>query len=113
MAGWPGRVAVAVVRGDPPEVYLAEDATVLSRVLAVRVVARLHPRDASPDVIERIREALLEERWGDAVGEWIALTDEPVDAYPDEVVVSADELDDDAASFAIRMAPIFEQGGRT
>lgn len=38
-AGWPGRVAVAVLRSDPPVLFLAEGADLLSRLVALRLVA--------------------------------------------------------------------------
>ena len=58
-------MAVAIVRSDPPQVFLASDEDVLSRLVALRVVARSDPADLSAGSVERIREALLEERWGD------------------------------------------------
>lgn len=107
---WPGRIAIGVVRSDPPEVFLAEDEHVLSRLLALRVVAATGPTDVPAEALERIRAALLEERWADAVDEWINSVGEPVDAYPDEEVWTATMLDEDTASMEIRVARIF--GGR-
>jgi hypothetical protein len=103
-------VAVGIVRGDPPEVYLAEDEHVLSRVLALRVVAISDPADYDTDTLDRIRGALLEERWADAVAAWIAAGGEAVDGYPDEPVWTDAQLDADRASMEIRMAPIFHDG---
>jgi hypothetical protein len=51
---------------------------------------------------------LLEERWGDAVFLWMEATGSVVDAYPDEDVWTEERLDQDRASFEIRIAPIFE-----
>jgi hypothetical protein len=110
-AGWPGRVAVAIVRSDPPEVFLASNADVLSRLVALQVVARTHPRDIGAVDVDRIREALLEGRWGDAVLAWIEATGQAVDAYPDEVVFTETRLDEDSASLEIRMQRIFDDGG--
>ena len=107
-AGWPGRVAVAVVRSDPPEVFLASNADVLSRLVALRVVARTHPRDVGVVDVDRIREALLEARWGDAVLAWIEATGQAVDAYPDEQVWTEGRLDEESASLEIRLQRIFE-----
>jgi hypothetical protein len=107
MTSWPSRVAVAVTRDEPPEVLLAEDADVLSRLVALRLVART-PSGSLGRYLGEIRAALLEERWGDAVAQWIEATGRVVDAYPDEEVWTDDELDQDRASFEIRMAPIFE-----
>ena len=107
--GWPGRVAVAVVRSDPPQVLLAADEEVLSRLVALKVVARTPAAELDDHSLHRIRTALLEERWGDAVAAWIEATGEIVDGYPDEEVWSPERLDSDAASFEVRMAPIFEE----
>ena len=88
---------------------MAGDEDVLSRLVALRVVARSDPADLFPGSVERIREALLEERWGDAVAEWIDATGEAVDAYPDEDVWSESQLDAETASLEIRLEHIFEQ----
>lgn len=98
---------MGVVRGDPPEVYLAEDDQVLSRVLALRVVAASSPADYGSETLERIRAALLDERWGDAVAEWIEAGGEAVDGYPDEPVWTGVQLDEEVATMEIRVAPIF------
>lgn len=108
-AGWPGRVAVGVVRGDPPEVYLADSDATLSRLLALRLVAQTpseHLRASGH--LETIREAMMEERWADAVLSWMEVTGEIVDAYPDELLWTERALDADGASMEIRMAPIFD-----
>lgn len=58
--------------------------------------------------MERIRAALLEERWADAVVEWIDETGTAVDVYEEVPKVwSEDDLDLDKASLEIRMAPVF------
>ena len=107
-AGWPGRVAVAIVGSDPAQVFLATDEAVLSRVLALKVVARLDPAHLSAGALQRIREALLDERWADAVGEWIQASGETIDAYPDEDVWSESRLDAEVAALEIRLQRIFD-----
>ncbi len=111
VAGWPGRVAVGVVRSDPPRVFLADSPEVLSRVLALEVVAQERASELKnhPGLLQKIREALLEERWADAVVHWIDATGEAVDAYPDEPVWSADRLDLEKATLEVRVAPIFDE----
>lgn len=106
-AGWPGRVAVAIVRSDPPQVFLASDAEVLSRLVALKVVARTDPSELTKDALDQIRHALLEERWGDALAHWIAATGEAVDGYPDEELWSDDRLDAVMATLEIRLERIF------
>lgn len=105
---WPGRIAVAITRGDPPEVFLAEDERVLSRLIALRLVASTSSQSIERTHLDEIRSALLDARWGDAVACWIGATGIVVDAYPDEFVWTDDQLDSETASFEIRMAPIFE-----
>jgi hypothetical protein len=105
------RVAYAVTHEGEPRVFLAEDETVLSRVLAVELVAATSPARLSPADVNVIRHALLEERWADAVAAWIGATGTYVDAYPSERVWSGQQLDEERASLELRVAPIFDDGG--
>jgi hypothetical protein len=70
---------------------------------AVKRVASLDPAS-----LETIREALLEERWADAVFAWMDATGEIVDAYPDEPVWSDQQLTSERTALELRMAPIFQ-----
>lgn len=74
-------VAYAVVRFDPPEVFLAEDIDVLQRLLALDLVADTDPALLSPEGADELRRALLDERWGDAVVTWMELSGVAVDVY--------------------------------
>ena len=103
-------VAYAVTHESEPRVFLAEDETVLSRVLAVELVAATSPAMLGAD-LESIRHALLEERWADAVAQWIGATGTYVDAYPSERVWSEQQLDEERAGLELRVAPIFDDGG--
>jgi uncharacterized Zn finger protein len=106
---WPGRIAVGLTRGDAPEVFIAESDAVLSRVLALRLVARTAPGTfASAGSLEDVRAALLEERWADALVVWMEATGQIVDAYPDEQVWSEALVDEEYAAVEIRLSPIFE-----
>lgn len=109
VARWPGRVAVAVTRADPPQVFIAEDHHVLSRVLALQLVARTDPSDFSTAALVEARDALLEERWADAVVTWMDATGEVVDAYPDEDLWTQARMSADTATMEIRMARIFRE----
>ena len=105
---WPGRIAVGVVRSDPPQVFLAESDQILGRVLAVELVSRADPSElARKGVLDDVRQALLEERWADAVVGWIQATGEAVDAYPDEIVWTEERLDSEEASLEIRFSRVF------
>jgi hypothetical protein len=104
----PGRVAFAVVHDDPPRVYIAEDEHVLSRLVALRVVALTRPESLpSPAAVEELRECLLEERWADAIFSWVEMSGIAVDAYPDEVIWTEAALDAERAALEVRMSPLF------
>lgn len=101
------RVAIAILRSDPSEVWVAEDAEVLSRVIALQIVART-PSSAieDPATLGELRDALLEERWGNAVTLWIEHGGDAIDVYDDVEVWTDAALDEEQASLEIRMAPL-------
>lgn len=101
--------AYAIVRGEEPMVVLAEDAQVLSRALALTLVAQLPAaRVSSPARLEEMRQSLLEERWADALVTWMEETDTSVDVYDERPTVwTGAELDEEQASMEIRVAPLF------
>ena len=111
--GEPG--ALAVVRGDEPQVCLAEDADVLARLLGWELVARTEPTAfADPAALDRVRVALLQERWGDALVAWMEATGCTVDVHEGwQKVWRADELDTERTAMEIRVAPIFGVAGET
>lgn len=94
-----GTIACAVVRDDPPQVFVAEDQETLNWVLALRLVAATPSADLDRGHRDRLRDALRDERWGDAVALWMA--DHPeVDVYPSvtlhesgDVVLGPQELE--------------------
>ena len=106
-ARWPGRVALAIVRSDPPQAFVAADEYLLGRLLALQLVAATPPERLG-GYIDDARDALLEERWADAVVTWMHATGETVDAYPDERLWSDAMLDQESVSMAIRMSRIFD-----
>lgn len=99
-------VAVAVVHTEPVSVYLATDVDVLHRVLALEVVARTEAGRLGP-CAEQIRDALLEERWGDAVVTWIRETGTGVDVYTNVSVYSDDDLPADLIGAQLQFAALF------
>jgi hypothetical protein len=97
-------VACAVVRDDPPRVFVAEDEATLNRVLALRVVARTPGGELAPGVRDELRQALTDERWGDAVALWMA--DHPeVDVYP--ALDLAQPGDVELADLELGFTPLF------
>lgn len=99
-------VACAVVRHDPPEVYVAEDIETLNWVLALQVVAATPARSLPHAIRDDLRTALLDERWGDAVELWIVHGDVPVDVYAStDLFVPADV---EFAPAELQFRPLFE-----
>ncbi|HYI44876.1 MAG TPA: hypothetical protein VE174_05355 [Actinomycetota bacterium] len=101
--------AWAVVRSQEPQIFLADGPEVISRVLALNLVAQM-PADtvSSPVRLKEMRRALLEERWADALADWIEETGTPVDVYPESPRVWSDtDLDLEQASLEIKVAPLF------
>ena len=74
-------VACAVVRDDPPRVFVAQDIDTLNWVLACHLVAKTPARELADGERGELRRALREERWGDAVFAFIARTGTAVDVY--------------------------------
>jgi hypothetical protein len=100
--------AVAIVKGDPPQVLLADSAAVMSRLVALHVVAASSPTDFTPDVLEAVRSALLEERWAEAVVTWMAATGTFIDIYEEYVPIWSEwQLTADLAAFEVRLGRIF------
>ena len=83
------QLAYAVVRLDPPKVFVADDVDTLQWVLALEVVARTRPAELPVGTADVLREALLAEQWGQAVFEWINATGTAVDVYPEIQVYEA------------------------
>lgn len=101
--------AYAVVRGEEPQVFLATDETVLARALAVYLVAQLPAADVSSQArLSEMQDALLDERWADALVAWMDETGVAVDVYDEAPRVwSGDDLDLDQATLEMRVAPLF------
>jgi hypothetical protein len=108
-AGWPGRVAVGIVRGEPPTILLAESEPVLGRLLATRLVASAPPEMLSDaGVLDAVRAALLAQQWAECISLWMQATGEVFDGYPDEEVVTEEDLNVTAPLDQISELPIFK-----
>ena len=99
-------VSYAVVRSDPPEVFLAEDIETLQWVLALKVVARTRPADLSSAQAGALRYALLAERWAEAVFGWIEATGIPIDVYPEFQVYTPSHVA--MAHAELQFTPLFQ-----
>ena len=101
-------LAYAVVHDEPPQVYAAEDVEVLQWVIALEVVARTPASTFPRDTVQALREALLEERWADAVELWMRTSGTIIDVYPDGLRVwTAGLLQADIANIRLQFTPLF------
>ena len=101
-------VAYAVVHDSPPQVFAAEDVDILQWVIALEVVARTPASTLQPETAQALREALLSERWGDAVELWIRASAIVIDVYPHGLRVwTADAIQQDIADVRLQFMPLF------
>jgi len=65
--------AYAIRSGDTEQPLLADSQETLNKVMALKWIAEWKPtdKDGGADIV---REALLDERWGDAVIAWMEAT---------------------------------------
>ena len=100
--------AWAVVKYDTPQIFVAENAQVISRLIALRVVAATDPRSFKPHHLEAVRDHLLHERWADAVVMWMEATDTLIDVYEEYLPIWTEAmLDSELASMEIRTSRLF------
>lgn len=98
-------VACAVVRDDPPQVFVAENLATLNWVLACQLVAKTPGRDLPPGERDALQLALTEQRWGDAVFAFISLTGVAVDVYESTDLVSATDVE--IGPMELQLTPLF------
>jgi plasmid stability protein len=99
-------IACAVVRDDPPQVFVAEDLETLNWVLALQLVAATPGRSLTKTVRNALRAALLDERWGDAVELWILHADVAVDVYASTDLFGPADVE--LAPAELQFRPLFE-----
>ena len=98
-------VACAVVRDDPPRVFVAQDIDTLNWVLACQLVAKTPGHEMPDDEREELQRALREERWGDAVFAFIARTGTAVDVYEStDMHLAADAV---VGPLELQLTPLF------
>ena len=98
-------VACAVVRDDPPRVFVAEDLATLNWVLACHLVAKTPGKELPPGERGALRTALREERWADAVVAFINRTGIAVDIY--ESTDCFRPADVEAGPLELQLSPLF------
>ncbi len=98
-------VACAVVRDDPPRVFVAENLDTLNWVLACQLVAKTPGDELPAGERDALRLALQEQRWGDAVFAFIARTGVAVDVYEStELHLAADAA---VGPLELQLTPLF------
>lgn len=100
-------VAYAIVHFDPPQVLMAESVEVLHRVLAMELVARTAASELSDDGTIELRQALLDERWGDAITAWMRLRRVAIDVYSYAHVFTEQNLPEDMVGAQLQFTPLF------
>jgi hypothetical protein len=101
-------VAYARTHEDEPRIVLAEDEYVLTRAVALEIVASTPAHELVESDLGSIRKALLEERWADAMTTWMTATGIAIDIFTPELTVwSNDLLDEETTALELRMAAIF------
>ncbi len=98
-------MACAVVRDDPPKVFIAEDQEALNWVLALRLIARVPGSELPHELREQLRQALRDEQWGEAVELWMQNRPE-VDVYPSFELYT--ERDVEMAAHELEFTPLFQ-----
>jgi hypothetical protein len=98
-------VACALVRDDPPQVFVAEDLQTLNWILALRLIARTPGADVPEDIREQLRVALVNEQWGEAVELWMRVHPGEVDVYPSHDFYAQHDVD--LAPEELQFSPLF------
>lgn len=103
----PRIVSVAIVKGDSPAVFIAEDMETMNWVLALKLVAQTGSDEFSEGVRNELRGALLDERWADAVYTWMDAMDVEVDIYASEDMFTARDVE--FAPTELQFTPLFRE----
>jgi hypothetical protein len=98
-------VACAVVREDPPRVFVAQDLATLNWVLACQLVAMTPGSDLPAGERDALRLALTEQRWGDAVFAYIARTGIAVDVYESTDLFMPSDVE--VGPLELQLTPLF------
>lgn len=102
----PASVACAVVRDDPPEMFIADDIDTLNWVLALHLIARTPGHEIGAELRLELRAALVDERWGDAVELWLRIHPGEIDVYPSYDFYTPRDVD--LAAEELQFTPLFQ-----
>lgn len=99
--------AYAVRLSDPDQPLLADSEETLYRVIALRWIGNWRPSEHQ-DAAE-VRQALLEERWEDAVLKWMDVTGETLDIFPHGLEIHEDRAyPKEEFGLRIQTTPLFD-----
>lgn len=100
--------AYAVRRSDPDQPLLADSIETLNKVIALRWIAEWVPPE--PGRAQNVRQAILDERWDDAVLGWMDATGEIVDVFPHGIAIhEARDFPDNEFGLRIQTSPLFRR----
>ncbi len=101
--------AFAVRRSDPElPPLLADSEETLNKVIALRWIGEWVPDD--DEVAAPVRQAILDERWSDAVIGWMEATGEVLDIYPFGLEIhEARDYPDEEFGPRVQTTPLFRR----
>ncbi|MGH2685169.1 MAG: hypothetical protein ACRDJP_06875 [Actinomycetota bacterium] len=85
--------------------FVADDMETLNWVLALHLIARKPGREVAPELRDRLRAALLDEQWGEAVELWMRVHPGEVDVYPSYDFFTPSDVD--LAAAELQFTPLF------
>lgn len=99
--------AYAVRLSDPDQPLLADSEQTLYRVMALQWISKWQPLPGQDP--EPVRQALLDERWEDAVLSWMDQTGETLNIFPHGLEIH-EERDYPREEFGLRIqtTPLFD-----
>jgi hypothetical protein len=100
-------VACAVVRDDPPRVFVARDLATLNWVLACQLVAKTPGHTLPVGERDALQRALTEQRWGDAVFDFIERTGIEVDVYESTDLFGTADIE--VGPLELQLTPLFTE----
>jgi hypothetical protein len=100
-------VSCAVVRDDPPRLFVAEDLATLNWVLACQLVAKTPGSELPAGERDALRTALSEGRWGEAVFAFIERTGLAVDVYESTDLYAVSDVE--VGPLELQLTPLFAE----
>ncbi|MFI5047545.1 MAG: hypothetical protein ACHQIG_10825 [Acidimicrobiia bacterium] len=85
---------------------MAEDIETLNWVIALHIIARTPASELPAAARNRLRQALREEQWGEAVEIWLDVRPDGIDVYPSHVLYV--ERDVALAAQELQFSPLFD-----